>query len=74
MMKLRLLILPCLAVFHTPDGREIKIDTNVTAVRPVEHLHGHLAKGTGSVIYIGGEQFGVTETLEEVASILKNCQ
>jgi hypothetical protein len=67
-------LVPCLAVFHTPDGYEIKIDTKVTAIRLI---HGpvaeHVAKGTHSVIYIGGEKFGVAETPEEVLEIIKDC-
>jgi hypothetical protein len=64
----------CLAIFHAPDGTELTIDTSITAIRGVEKAGTHVAPGTRSLIYAGGEKFGVRETQEQVRMILKTCK
>jgi hypothetical protein len=75
MTKWKLLIpLSCLAVFHSPDGRELRIDTlHISAVRSAEGFKHHLAPGTNAVILVGSQNLGVVETPEEVESLMESC-
>jgi hypothetical protein len=65
----------CLAMFHTPDGKEFRLDTRqITAVRPTAtELAKHVAPGTSVIIYAGGRAFGVMETLEQAQTTIRNC-
>jgi hypothetical protein len=73
-MHKALLPLLCLVIFHSPDGREIRIDTlHVTAIRPAEAVKQHLAEGTRTIIYASGQNFGVIEPVAEVDLMMKNC-
>ena len=76
MTKWKLLILlSCLAIFHAPDGKELRIDTaHVTAIRSAEAVKHHLTPGTNTIIYVTGQNFGVTETPEVVEDLIENCK
>lgn len=64
----------CLVAFHTPDGRVIKIDTHhIMAVRTAEAVKQHLAPGTNTVLYVGAQNFGVTESPDEVQMLIDEC-
>lgn len=64
----------CMAILHTPEGHELRIEIqHIEAVRPVEHLRGHVAHETGSVVYLSSKNFGVTETVEQVQNAIRNC-
>jgi hypothetical protein len=67
--------LPCLVVFHSPDGKELIFDTrHIAAVRPIEGaLRQHLHPNTNAVIYASTQTFGVVETVEAVEQALKEC-
>ena len=64
----------CLAVFHTPDNRELRIETqHLQAVRPADAAQQHLAPGTAAILYVGGQKFGVIETTAEIEQIIRDC-
>ena len=64
----------CLAVFHTPDGRELRIETqHIAAVRPSDAAQQSLAPGTKAILYVGAQKFGILETPIEVDGIVKDC-
>ena len=76
MMKLRWFIPPlsCLAIFHSPDGTEIRIETrHIVAVRPADAVKQHLASGTNALIYTSTQTFGVIETVSEVKMLEDEC-
>lgn len=73
-MKQLIQIITCLAIFHSPDGSLISIDTNhIVAVRPAESVKQHIAPGIKTIIYTGGQNFGVAESPEEVGRIIDEC-
>jgi hypothetical protein len=63
----------CLAIFHRPDGQEIRIDTHITAFQPAHGFSEHLAAGIKTVIFSGGKSFGVIETPDQVERIVRDC-
>jgi hypothetical protein len=64
----------CLAIFHSPDNRELRLESqHIAAVRPADAAQTQLAPGTKAIIYVGGQKFGVMETVQEVDSIIKDC-
>ena len=64
----------CLAIFHSPDNRELRLETqHIQAVRPSDAAQQSLAPGTKAIIYVGGQKFGVLETPSEIDSIIKDC-
>ena len=64
----------CLAVFHTPDNRELRVETqHIQAVRPADGAQQHLAPGTNSIIYVGSQKFGVVESASEIEQIIRDC-
>jgi hypothetical protein len=66
--------LACMAVFHTPDGGELRIDVrHIAAVRPAASLKTHLAPGTRSVVYVTTNNFGVVETVEQAQWAIHHC-
>lgn len=67
--------LVCLIIVHTPDGKELRLAVeHVSAIRPAEGLHEHVAKGTNSIVFSGGKGYGVIETPAEVAKQLDHCE
>jgi hypothetical protein len=71
---LRVISVLCLAIFHSPDGRELRIESqHIAAVRPADAAQQSLAPGTKSVLYVGGQKFGVVESPVEVDGIVKDC-
>ena len=67
-------MLPCLIVVHSPDGSELRIDTNhILAVRPAAGVSEHVAKGTNTLIYTGGKVFGVTEGFDDAINQIEQC-
>ena len=70
----RLAPLLCLAVFHSPDGRELRIETqHIAIVRPADAVQQNVAPGTKSILYVGGQKLGVVESPDETAVILRDC-
>jgi hypothetical protein len=64
----------CLAIFHSPDNRELRLETqHIQAVRPADAAQQHLAPGTGAIIYVGSQKFGVVESAAEIDQIIKDC-
>ena len=64
----------CLIILHSPDNRELRLETShIAAVRPADAAQQSLAPGTKSVIYIGGQKFGVLESPGQIDSIIKDC-
>ena len=68
-------ILFCLVVFHSPDGKDLLIDSrHIAAVRPVEGaIRQHLHPNTRAIIYASTQTFGVVETVDEVNQALNAC-
>jgi len=64
----------CLAIFHSPEGRELRIETqHIAAVRPADAVQQNVAPGTKSILYVGSQKFGVIESLAEIDTIIKDC-
>ena len=64
----------CLAIFHSPDNRELRVETqHIHAVRPADAAQQNLAPGTGAIIYVGSQKFGVVESAAEIDQIIKDC-
>lgn len=74
-MNRRWTILPCLIALHGPDGGVLQVEANsIYAIRNItENIQEHVAKGTKTVIYVGGKVFGVTETPQEIAELTERC-
>ena len=66
--------LTCMAIFHSPEGRELRVETaHIAAVRPSDAAQAQLAPGTKSILYVGSQKFGIIETPVEVDTIIKDC-
>ena len=70
--------LACLLVFHSPDGTELWVASDVIKViRPVGVAHReHVAPGTRSVVYLAGVRsagWGVVESAEQVKAMVAGC-
>jgi hypothetical protein len=64
----------CLAIFHSPDGRELRIESqHIAAVRPSDAAQQQLAPGTKAIIYVGSQKFGIVESPTEIDAIIKDC-
>jgi hypothetical protein len=64
----------CLAIFHSPDDRELRVETqHIQAVRPADAAQQHLAPGTNAIVYVGSQKFGVIESAPEIDQIIKDC-
>ena len=64
----------CLAIFHSPDNRELRVETqHIAAVRPADAAQQHLAPGTNAIVYVGSQKFGVIESASEIDQIIKDC-
>ena len=64
----------CLIILHSPDNRELRIETqHISVVRPSDAAQQSLAPGTKSVLYVGGQKFGVVETPNEIEAIIRDC-
>jgi hypothetical protein len=63
-----------LAIFHSPDGRELRIETqHIAIVRPADAVQQNVAPGTKSILYVGGQKLGIVESPDEAAVILRDC-
>jgi len=65
-----------MAILHLPDGSELRLDVHqIAAVRPnvSEHTQRMLHHDVGSVIYAGGQKFGVIETPDQIQNAIHNC-
>jgi hypothetical protein len=70
----RLSPLFCLVVLHSPDNRELRIETqHIAVVRPADAAQQSLAPGTKAVLYVGGQKFGVVESPSEIEAIIRDC-
>ena len=69
--------LECLLVFHSPDGSELWVESDIIKViRPVGNAHReHIAPGTHSVLYLAVRPagFGLTETAAQVLRKIESC-
>ena len=66
--------LTCLAVFHSPDNRELRVETqHIQAVRPADAVQQHVAPGTAAIIYVGSQKFGVVESASEIEQLIRDC-
>ena len=64
----------CMAILHSPDNRELRIETaHIAAVRPSDAAQQALAPGTRAVLYVGSQKFGVLESPSEIDAIMKDC-
>jgi hypothetical protein len=69
-----IIIIACMAVFHSPEGRELRIETqHLQVVRPADAAQGQLAPGTKSILYVGSQKFGIVETPSQVVEIIRDC-
>ena len=67
-------IIICMAIFHTPDGQLLTVDTrHITALRPAENIKEHLTPGTKTILYVTTKTFGVRENIEEAQDAIHNC-
>ena len=68
-------VLPCLLVFHSPDGTEILVEkAAIKVVRPIDQKHhDHIAAGTAAVVYTGVRPngFGIMESTGDVVKMIK---
>jgi hypothetical protein len=64
----------CLAIFHSPDGRELRIETqHIAIVRPADAVQQNVAPGTKSILYVGSQKLGVVEGPDEATMIMRDC-
>jgi hypothetical protein len=64
----------CLAIFHSPDGRELRIETqHIAVVRPSDAVQQNVAPGTKAILYVGSQKLGVVESPDEVTIIMRDC-
>ena len=64
----------CLAILHSPDGQELRIDVrHIAAMRPAHSVKQHLAHGTNTLVYVTTNTFGVIETKEQVQDAIHHC-
>ena len=64
----------CLAIFHSPEGRELRVETqHIAAVRPADAVQQNVAPGTKAILYVGSQKFGVVEAPSEIDQIIKDC-
>ena len=70
--------LGCLLVFHSPDGTELWVESDIIKViRPVGASHReHIAPGTQSILYLGVRPagFGITEPAQQVLGKIGTCR
>jgi hypothetical protein len=68
----------CVLTFHSPDGSELLVLSDmIKAIKPAAaHHHGHLTAGTNAVIYLGVRPngFGVHETSEQALQLIRDCE
>jgi hypothetical protein len=64
----------CLAIFHSPDGRELRIETqHIAVIRPADAVQEHVAPGTKTILYVGSQKMGVVEPPDQVQTIIQDC-
>lgn len=66
----------CMAILHSPgSGGELRVDVNqITVVRPIEaEQKQHVAHGSQSILFAGGQKFAVQETLDQVQDAIHHC-
>ena len=64
----------CLIILHSPDNRELRIETqHIAAVRPADNVQHQVAPGTEAIVYVGGQKFGVMENAAEISTLIKDC-
>ena len=70
------IVLPvmCLAIFHSPDGRELRIETqHIAIVRPTDAVQQNVAPGTKAILYVGSQKLGVVESPDEATMTMRDC-
>lgn len=75
-MRVAPIALTCMAILHSPGGSvELRVVVNqITAMRPIEGVHKqHVAHGSNSLIFAGGQKFTVEETLDQVQDAIHHC-
>ena len=66
----------CFIIVHGPNGKdELHVDaSSIFIVRPTtKDIEPHIAAGTKTILYIGGQKFGISETPEEVEAMIRDC-
>jgi hypothetical protein len=66
----------CLLLFHSADGNPLWIRTAaITVLQLARNYHDHVAKGAQVLVFtVTGKTFGVRESEEEVARIVRSCE
>lgn len=60
----------CLVLFHSPDGKELRVETaQIAALKAADHTP-HLPPDTKSVLLAGGQKFAIRETVEQAQQII----
>jgi hypothetical protein len=73
-VRYAVIVVACLAIFHSPDGRELRIETqHIAIVRPADAVQQNLAPGTRSILFVGSQKLGVTESPDETTMIMRDC-
>jgi hypothetical protein len=73
-VRYAVILVACLAIFHSPDGRELRIETqHIAIVRPADAIQQNVAPGTKSILYVGGQKLGIVETPDEASVIMRDC-
>jgi uncharacterized protein (DUF2126 family) len=64
----------CLLLFHSPDGSPIWIASAAISIIKPAPPQDHVAKGTRTIIFTStGKNFGISESNDAVAGIIKAC-
>ena len=77
MKDILLLIAACYVTLHGPSGNDaIKVDAaSIFIIRAATpEMQRHVVKGVNTFVYVSGEKFGVSETVEEVEALVRGCQ
>lgn len=63
-------------MLHSPDGQVLRVESHqIFAIRGLtKDLEQHVAAGTKTVIFAGGQKFGIKETPEEIETMIANCE
>jgi hypothetical protein len=73
-VRYAVIVVSCLAIFHSPDGRELRIETqHIAVVRPADAIQQNVAPGTKSILYVGSQKLGVIESADEASIIMRDC-
>jgi hypothetical protein len=64
----------CFIILHSPDERELRIESRyIEVLRPSDAVQQHVAPGIHSIVIVGGQRFGVVESVAEIGTLIKDC-